>query len=86
MMTYRYRGHSMSDPAKYRSKDEVQKMRSEHDPIEQVKARLVDKKWADEDELKAIDKEVREIVADAAEFAQTDPEPDVSELYTDIVI
>ncbi|MEP4420000.1 MAG: thiamine pyrophosphate-dependent enzyme, partial [Nitratireductor sp.] len=61
-------------------------MRSEHDPIEQVKARLVDKKWADEDELKAIDKEVREIVADAAEFAQTDPEPDVSELYTDIVI
>jgi pyruvate dehydrogenase E1 component alpha subunit len=85
MQTYRYRGHSMSDPAKYRSKDEVQKMRSEHDPIEQVKARLIQKKWASEDELKAIDKEVRDIVADAAEFAQTDPEPDASELWTDIV-
>jgi pyruvate dehydrogenase E1 component alpha subunit len=86
MQTYRYRGHSMSDPAKYRSKDEVQKMRSEHDPIEQVKARLIEKKWASEDELKAIDKEVREIVADAAEFAQNDPEPDASELYTDILL
>ena len=52
-------------------------MRSEHDPIEQVKARLLEKKWASEDDLKAIDKEVRDIVADAAEFAQTDPEPDV---------
>ena len=86
MMTYRYRGHSMSDPAKYRSKDEVQKMRSEHDPIEQVKARLGEKKWATEDELKAVDREVREIVADAAEFAQSDPEPDASELFTDITI
>jgi len=86
MLTYRYRGHSMSDPAKYRSKEEVQKMRSEHDPIEQVKARLLDKKWATEDDLKAIDKEVRDIVADSAEFAQTDPEPDVSELYTDILL
>jgi pyruvate dehydrogenase E1 component alpha subunit len=86
MQTYRYRGHSMSDPAKYRSKEEVQKMRAEQDPIEQVKARLVDKKWASEDELKAIDKEVRDIVADAADFAQTDPEPDVSELWTDIVL
>ena len=85
MQTYRYRGHSMSDPAKYRSKDEVQKMRSEHDPIEQVRQRLLGKKWASEDELKAVDKEVRDIVADAADFAQTDPEPDVSELYTDIV-
>ena len=64
MQTYRYRGHSMSDPAKYRSKEEVQKMRSEHDPIEQVKARLLDKKWASEDDLKALDKEVRDIVAD----------------------
>ncbi|WP_159585831.1 pyruvate dehydrogenase (acetyl-transferring) E1 component subunit alpha [Chelativorans xinjiangense] len=86
MQTYRYRGHSMSDPAKYRSKDEVQKMRSEHDPIEQVKKRLLDKKWASEDDLKAEDKRVREIVADAADFAQADPEPDVSELYTDILL
>ena len=61
-------------------------MRSEHDPIEQVKARLLDKKWASEDDLKAIDREVRDIVADSAEFAQTDPEPDVSELYTDILL
>ncbi|TIU70869.1 MAG: pyruvate dehydrogenase (acetyl-transferring) E1 component subunit alpha [Mesorhizobium sp.] len=86
MQTYRYRGHSMSDPAKYRSKEEVQKMRSERDPIEQVRARLLDKKWASEDELKAIDKEVRDIVADAAEFAQNDAEPDPSELWTDIVL
>ncbi|MBN9251929.1 MAG: pyruvate dehydrogenase (acetyl-transferring) E1 component subunit alpha [Mesorhizobium sp.] len=86
MQTYRYRGHSMSDPAKYRSKEEVQKMRSGHDPIEPVKARLISKKWATEDELKAVDKEVRDIVADAADFAQTDPEPDASELWTDIVL
>ena len=86
MQTYRYRGHSMSDPAKYRTKEEVQKMRSEHDPIEQVKARLAAKKWASEDDLKAIDKDVRDIVADAADFAQTDPEPDVSELWTDILV
>jgi len=86
MLTYRYRGHSMSDPAKYRSKDEVQKMRSEHDPIEQVKGRLLEKGWATEAELKTIDKEVRDVVADSAEFAQTDPEPDPSELYTDVLI
>lgn len=86
MQTYRYRGHSMSDPAKYRTKEEAQKMRSEHDPIEQVKARLAAKKWASEDDLKAIDKDVRDIVADAADFAQTDPEPDVSELWTDILV
>ncbi|MBZ9874222.1 pyruvate dehydrogenase (acetyl-transferring) E1 component subunit alpha [Mesorhizobium sp. BR1-1-9] len=86
MQTYRYRGHSMSDPAKYRSKEEVQKMRSEHDPIEQVKARLIQKKWASEDELKTIDKEVRDVVADAAEFAQHDAELDPSELWTDIVL
>jgi pyruvate dehydrogenase E1 component alpha subunit len=59
---------------------------AEHDPIEQVKARILDKKYATEDDLKALDKEVREIVSDAAEFAQTDPEPDVSELYTDILL
>jgi pyruvate dehydrogenase E1 component alpha subunit len=86
MQTYRYRGHSMSDPAKYRSKDEVQKMRSDHDPIEQVRERLLEKKWASEDDLKEIDKQVREIVADSADFAQADPEPDASELWTDITL
>ena len=86
MLTYRYRGHSMSDPAKYRTKDEVQKMRTESDPIEQVKQRLVSDHGMSDDELKAIDKEVRDVVADAAEFAQSDPEPDTSELYTDILI
>ena len=86
MMTYRYRGHSMSDPAKYRSKEEVQKMREEHDPIEQVKARILNGKMASEDELKRIDSEIRAIVTEAAEFAQNDPEPDPSELYTDIYV
>ncbi|WP_439272784.1 pyruvate dehydrogenase (acetyl-transferring) E1 component subunit alpha [Pseudochrobactrum sp. HB0163] len=86
MQTYRYRGHSMSDPAKYRSKDEVQKMRSEHDPIEQVKHRMMDNGWFTEDELKEIDRQVRDIVADSADFAQADPEPDASELYTDILL
>ncbi|ORE98815.1 dehydrogenase, E1 component [Aurantimonas sp. 22II-16-19i] len=84
MMTYRYRGHSMSDPAKYRSRDEVQKMRSESDPIEQVKKRLTGDHGMSEDDVKAIDKEVRDIVADAADFAQNDPEPDPSELWTDV--
>jgi pyruvate dehydrogenase E1 component alpha subunit len=84
MMTYRYRGHSMSDPAKYRSRDEVQKMRSESDPIEQVKQRLMEEHGLSEDELKGIDKDVRDVVADSAEFAQNDPEPDASELWTDI--
>jgi pyruvate dehydrogenase E1 component alpha subunit len=86
MQTYRYRGHSMSDPAKYRSKDEVAKMREEHDPIEQVRRRLLEEWKVSEDELKSIDGKIREIVNDAAEFATTDPEPDVSELYTDILI
>ena len=84
MMTYRYRGHSMSDPAKYRTREEVEKVRSEHDPIEQVRLRLIEKKWASEDELKKVDAKVREIVNEAAEFATNDPEPDPSELYTDI--
>ncbi|MDI4662885.1 pyruvate dehydrogenase (acetyl-transferring) E1 component subunit alpha [Xanthobacter autotrophicus] len=85
MQTYRYRGHSMSDPAKYRSKEEVQKMRTEHDPIEQVRTRLLEAHGATEDELKKIDAEVREVVNEAADFATNDPEPDVSELYTDIL-
>ena len=86
MKTYRYRGHSMSDPAKYRSRDEVTKTRSERDPIDMAKARLLDEKWANEDDLKAIDKEIKAIVLDSAEFAQTSPEPDPSELYTDVLL
>ncbi len=85
MQTYRYRGHSMSDPAKYRSKEEVDKFRSERDPIENVRERLLDHKWATEDELKKIDSEIRAIVNEAADFATTDPEPDASELWTDIL-
>jgi pyruvate dehydrogenase E1 component alpha subunit len=84
MMTYRYRGHSMSDPAKYRTKEEVDKVRTEHDPIEQVRKRLLDKKWASEDELKKIDASVRAIVNEASEFATHDVEPDAAELYTDV--
>ncbi len=86
MNTYRYRGHSMSDPAKYRSKEEVQKMRAEHDPIDQVKQRLLDGKIMDEAGMKSIDKELKTIVAEAAKFAQESPEPDASELYTDILV
>ena len=85
MQTYRYRGHSMSDPAKYRTKDEVQKMREEHDPIEQVKARLLKTNQASADEMKVIDQEVRKIVAEAADFATHDAVPDPSELWTDIL-
>jgi pyruvate dehydrogenase E1 component alpha subunit len=84
MMTYRYRGHSMSDPAKYRTKEEVDKVRTEHDPIEQVRARLIAKKWASEDELKKIDAEARAVVNAASEFATHDAEPDPAELYTDV--
>jgi pyruvate dehydrogenase E1 component alpha subunit len=86
MQTYRYRGHSMSDPAKYRSKEEVQKMREERDPIEQVRARLLRTGAASEDELKKIDGAVRAIVSEAAEFATQNPEPDPSELFTDILL
>ncbi len=85
MMTYRYRGHSMSDPAKYRSKDEVQKVRTENDPIEQVRARIMDQKISNEDELKKTDAEIRNIVNEAAEFATHDPEPDATELMTNIL-
>jgi pyruvate dehydrogenase E1 component alpha subunit len=84
MLTYRYRGHSMSDPAKYRTKEEVDKIRTEHDPIEQVRRRLLDRKWAGEDDLKKIDTAIRGVVNEAAEFATHDPEPDPAELYTDV--
>ena len=85
MITYRYRGHSMSDPAKYRKKEEVQKMREEHDPIEQVKVRLLRNGTA-EDDLKNIDKDIRAIVNEAASFAQETPEPAPSELWTDVLL
>jgi pyruvate dehydrogenase E1 component alpha subunit len=84
MLTYRYRGHSMSDPAKYRSREEVEKVRNEQDPIEQVRERLLQKKWASENDLKKIDAGVRDIVNEAAEFATQDPEPSPSDLYTDV--
>lgn len=84
ILTYRYRGHSMSDPAKYRSKEEVEKMREEHDPIEQVRARLL-AGGASEDELKKIDANIRKIVADAVDYATNDREPDPAELFTDVV-
>ncbi len=84
IQTYRYRGHSMSDPAKYRSKEEVQKMREEHDPIEQVRLRLL-AAGVSEDELKKIDAGVRKVVAEAADFAMMDKEPDPAELYTDVL-
>jgi len=83
MQTYRYRGHSMSDPAKYRTREEVEKIRHDQDPIEQVRNRLLATRVT-EQELKAIDAEVRETVKVAADFAQHDPEPDISELYTDV--
>ena len=82
--TYRYRGHSMSDPAKYRTREEVQKMRDEKDPIEHVRDLLIQGKHASEDDLKAVDKEIKQIVNDAADFARESPEPALDELWTDI--
>ncbi len=82
--TYRYRGHSMSDPAKYRTRDEVQKMREERDPIEMVRGLLLTGKHATEDDLKAIDKEIKATVNESAEFAKESPEPHPDELWTDI--
>ncbi len=82
--TYRYRGHSMSDPAKYRTREEVQKMREERDAIEHVRTMLLTGKHASEDDLKAIDKEIKAAVNEAAEFAKESPEPALEELYTDI--
>ena len=82
--TYRYRGHSMSDPAKYRTREEVQKMRDERDPIDHVRHMLLEAKSATEDDLKAIDKEIKSIVNEAADFARESPEPDPAELWTDI--
>jgi len=85
MKTYRYRGHSMSDPAKYRTREEVDTMRKQHDPIDQLREILQNQDIKDED-LKSIDAEVKAIVTEATEFAQTSPEPDSSELFTDILL
>ncbi|WP_343227931.1 pyruvate dehydrogenase (acetyl-transferring) E1 component subunit alpha [Stakelama flava] len=85
MKTYRYRGHSMSDPAKYRSREEVQSVRDKSDPIEHVKRELADAGVA-EDEMKAIEKEIRKIVNEAADYAETAPEPEPEELYTDVLV
>ncbi len=82
--TYRYRGHSMSDPAKYRTREEVQKMREERDPIEQIRSILLTGSHATEDDLKKIDKDIKDIVNESAEFAKNSPEPGVEELWTDI--
>ncbi len=84
MLTYRYRGHSMSDPAKYRTKEEVDRMRTEHDPISHLRQRLLDEYRVADSELKAIEKAARDRVVEAAQFAQECPEPDPSELWTDV--
>ena len=85
VMTYRYRGHSMSDPAKYRTKEEVASMKEERDPITQIKD-MLQEKGVDESELKDIDKEIKVIVNEAAEFSQSSPEPDEHELWTDVLV
>jgi pyruvate dehydrogenase E1 component alpha subunit len=84
MLTYRYRGHSMSDPAKYRTRQEVDEVRTHHDPIDMIRHRILERKHASEDALKKIDAQVRDLINQAAEFATHDPEPDASELYTDV--
>jgi pyruvate dehydrogenase E1 component alpha subunit len=86
MMTYRYRGHSMSDPAKYRTRDEVDQMRKDHDPIDHLGARLTESGAADQDALKEIDREIRARIAEAADFATDAPEPEAEELWTDILV
>ena len=85
MKTYRYRGHSMSDPAKYRTREEVQDIREHKDPIEAIKKVLLEN-GSTEDELKAIDKDIRKTVTEAADFAESSPEPEPGELYTDVLV
>ena len=85
LKTYRYRGHSMSDPAKYRSREEVQAVREKSDPIEGLKAELI-AAGVSEDELKIIDQKIRKIVAESADFAESAPEPELGELYTDVLV
>jgi pyruvate dehydrogenase E1 component alpha subunit len=86
MKTYRYRGHSMSDPAKYRKREEVDDIRTHHDPIEGLKGQLIEQGHATEDDLKKIDNEIKAIVKEAADFSLESPEPDASELWTDVLI
>ena len=86
MKTYRYRGHSMSDPAKYRTREEVQRVREEQDPIDGCRARILAAGLAEDTDFRDIDRQVREVVADAAEYAQASPEPEPSELWTDVVL
>ena len=86
LKTYRYRGHSMSDPAKYRSREEVQKVRTQRDPIDQLRKKLIDGGHGDEATFKNIDREIKTIIAEAAEFAQNRPQPDASELFTDVFV
>ena len=85
MKTYRYRGHSMSDPAKYRSREEVQAVRDKSDPIEHVK-KLLGEQGVKEDELKTIEQAIRREINEAADFAEQTPEPDPRELYTDVLV
>jgi pyruvate dehydrogenase E1 component alpha subunit len=85
MKTYRYRGHSMSDPAKYRSREEVQAVREKSDSIEHARREL-EAMGMKEDDLKPIEAEIRKIVAEAADFAESTPEPDPAELYTDVLV
>ncbi|ARU16137.1 pyruvate dehydrogenase (acetyl-transferring) E1 component subunit alpha [Croceicoccus marinus] len=85
LSTYRYRGHSMSDPAKYRTREEVQEMRDKRDPIEAAKAELL-KRGVDEEQLKELEKTIRSQVNEAADFAESSPEPEPSELYTDVLV
>ncbi|MGY6663071.1 MAG: pyruvate dehydrogenase (acetyl-transferring) E1 component subunit alpha [Glycocaulis sp.] len=86
MKTYRYRGHSMSDPAKYRTRDEVNEYREHKDPIDLAKKRILEGKFATEDQLKEMEKEIKKIVQESADFSQSSPEPDPSELYTDVLV
>jgi pyruvate dehydrogenase E1 component alpha subunit len=84
MKTYRYRGHSMSDPAKYRTKEELTEVREKRDPIENFGRKLIERGLVNEQDLKQMDAEVKRVVVEAAEFATESPEPALSELYTDI--
>jgi pyruvate dehydrogenase E1 component alpha subunit len=85
LITYRYRGHSMSDPAKYRSREEVQEMRDKHDPIDAAKEELL-KRGVSEERLKELEKAIRARVSEAADFAESSPEPELGELYTDVLV